>query len=73
MRKCSDTVVDLDILVGLSAGLRCSVEAIVKSSFSFCDTLFVTAFALNHLNKVPYASQLWICGLKIVNLKHTSR
>ena len=52
MGKCSDTVVDLDMLVGLSTGLRCSL----KPSFSrllvslLYIILLVTAFAPNHVN-----------------------
>ena len=54
MRKCSDTVVSLEtMLVGwLVIWSAVFVEAIFKSSFSFSYILFVTAFAVNHVNMV---------------------
>ena len=50
--ECSDTVVDLDMLVGLSTESAVFLEAILESSFCFAYMLFVTAFALNHVNRV---------------------
>ena len=49
--ECSDTVVGLDMLVGLSTGLRCSLKRFLIRRFVSPAIVFVTAFALNHVNK----------------------
>ena len=48
--ECSDTVVGLDMLVGLSTGLRCSLKRFLICRF-VSPIVFVIAFALNHVNK----------------------
>ena len=46
-------VVGLDTLVGLSSGVPAVfVEAVIESSFYFSYILLVTAFAVNHVDKV---------------------
>ena len=47
-KKCSDTVVGLELLVCLSTGLRCSL----KRSFGFSYVLFVTVVTLYHVDNV---------------------
>ena len=51
-KKCSDTVVGLELLVCLSTGLRCSCEAVFKSTFGFSYVLFVTVVTLYHVDNV---------------------
>ena len=48
--ECSDTVVGLDMLMGLSTGLRCSLKRFLIRRF-VSPIVFVTAFALSHVNK----------------------
>ena len=48
--ECSDTVVGLDMLVGLSTGLRCSLKRFLIRRF-VSPIVFEIAFALNHVNK----------------------
>ena len=45
-------MVGLDTLVGLTTGLRCSLKRSFSRFFRVSCILFVTAFALNHVNKV---------------------
>ena len=51
-RKCSETVVGLELFVCLSTGLRCSLKRSFKSSFCFSYVLFVAAVAVYHVNNV---------------------
>ena len=52
-RKCSETVVGLELFVCLSTGLRCSLKrSLLKSSFCFSYVLFVAAVAVYHVNNV---------------------
>ena len=53
VRKCFETVVGLEILEGLSTGLRCSLKrSLIKSSFGFTNVLFGVLVALYHVNDV---------------------
>ena len=51
-KKCSDTVVGLELLVCLSTGLRMFVEAVLKSTFGFSHVMFVTVVTLYHVDNV---------------------
>ena len=43
---------DLNMLVGLSTGLRWLLKRSLRRRFGFSYVLFVTTFALNNINKV---------------------
>ena len=51
-RKCSETVVGLELFVCLSTGLPLFVKTVFKSSFCFSYALFVAAVAVYHVNNV---------------------
>ena len=45
-KKCSDTVVGLELLVSLSTSMRCLLK---RSTFGFSYVLFVTVVTLYHV------------------------
>ena len=49
MRKCSDTVVGLDKLVGLSTGLRCSLKRSLSRLLVSPIRFFLLHFLRSHL------------------------
>ena len=51
-KKISDTVVDLELLVCLSTGLRCSLKRSFKLTFGFSYVLFVTVVTLYHVYNI---------------------
>ena len=54
VRKCSETVVGLEILDGLSTGLRCSLKRSLSrgSSFDFTYVLFGAVVVLYHVHDI---------------------
>ena len=52
VRKCSETVVGLEILDGLSTGLRCSLKRVFEKSFGFTYVFFGAVVALYHVNDI---------------------